>query len=86
MDANFGDTKYKYSVVIESTPAVRGYGWATIYCQDGSNFAQLGYGTNRIYPNATYLVYRIYVLPSYSWTFMDNSYGRGAGITTFIGD
>ena len=85
MDANFGDTNYKYNVVLESA-ATRDFGEATIYCQNGTNYAQLGYGINRIYPTATYLVYRLSVLPNNSWNYLSNAGGRGTGLTAAQAD
>lgn len=68
MDANLGDANSKYNMVMEFVP-VRDFGAATIYCENGTNYSQIGYGVNRINPTWIYLVYKLYVYPDNTWNY-----------------
>lgn len=80
MDATFGNTSNQYSVVLEHVPT-RDLGSATVYCENGSNYAFLGYGVNLKYPDYTYLVYRVYIA-SAVFTYVPFELARGSGLTS----
>lgn len=80
MDASFSTGFSRYNVVVQRSPSQDFGGW-TFYCDNGTNYATLGKGICLKNPTWSYLVYRIYTFNNGVWNYINNSYGRGSGMT-----